>query len=80
MAPERDADAELDFVGLPSLRPSSLIEEMLPHIKPGHLLKVKTEDPEEKEEVDRWVEQMGQEITKVEEEGKVWIIYIRRVY
>ncbi|MDD1672339.1 MAG: sulfurtransferase TusA family protein [Methanomicrobiales archaeon] len=74
------ADAELDFVELPYVRPGSLIGEVLKSIKPGHLLKVKTENPEVKEDVNRWVEKAGQEIAKVEEEGRAWIIYIKRVH
>ncbi len=80
MAPERDSDAELDFVGLPSLRPSSLIGLILPQIRSGHLLKVKTEDPGVKEEVESWVEHNGHEIATVREEGKVWVLYIRRTH
>lgn len=73
------ADAELDCIGLSYLKPASLIGEVLGSIKVGHLLKVKTERDEVRGEVQRWVAHAGQEIAGVEEEGRIWIIYIKRV-
>lgn len=73
------ADAEMDFVGLTYVKSTSLIGEVLKSIRMGHLLKIRTENPDVKEEVHRWVARAGQEIAGVEEEGRAWIIYIKRV-
>ncbi|MCR4428649.1 MAG: sulfurtransferase TusA family protein [Caldiserica bacterium] len=69
---------ELNAVGLSCPIPIIKTKKAMDELKEGEVLLVLADDPGAREDFPAWCEQTGNELLKMEEEGKVIKIFIKK--
>lgn len=69
---------ELNAVGLSCPIPIIKTKKAMDELKEGEVLLVLADDPGAKEDFPAWCEQTGNELLKIEEEGQVIKIFIKK--
>lgn len=69
---------ELNAVGLSCPIPIIKTKKAMDELKKGEVLLVLADDPGAKEDFPAWCEQTGNELLKIEEEGQVIKIFIKK--
>jgi tRNA 2-thiouridine synthesizing protein A len=75
---EMEFTRELNAVGLSCPIPIIKTKKAMDELKEGEVLLVLADDPGAREDFPAWCEQTGNELLKMEEEGKVIKIFIKK--
>lgn len=78
MSQDVKADQVLDAKGLNCPLPILKTKKAIAGLSVNQILKVETTDPGSQKDMPSWAARTGNEIVKVEQDGKVFTFYIRR--